>query len=291
MSAVVLAFLAWAPRLDAQAASPRTARFLDEARDGTRRYESQANAIADGFRRVGVELPEMGEHWISVRRVLEDTLAPTRPSVLIYVNVGGEPRLAGVGYTALLGPGEEPPDFEPARGFWHDHNGSIADESLPLSHHRPDGATPVGDRREPPVRLSVLHAWIWTPNADGVFATQNWSLPSLRVGANGPLVLPRDATRALALASDAAGYYELMVRTQTADAGKLLTPAEERAVADALADHRARAADEAASLKGARSVPHGVAEQLAATWRSLWSTLERALPAHATQLRELRQRL
>lgn len=286
----VLAILSCAQSLVAQTTSDGVSRFLDEARDGTRRYQLQANAIADGFRRVGVEFPEMGEHWVSARRVLEDTLVPARPSVLIYVNVGAEARLAGVGYTALLHPGEEPPDIGPGRGFWHEHNGTVADESFPLAHHLSDTAPSAGHGRELPLRLSVLHAWAWVPNADGPFVTENWSLPALRVGANAPVAMPRDAMRALALASDTTGYYALMIRTGIADAARPLVEAEDRAVMDVLADHRARAASEVTPLRGG-AAPEVAGERLASIWYSLWLTLERSLPSRASHLRSLRPRL
>jgi hypothetical protein len=266
-------------------------RFVSEARDGTRRYRSQANAIADGFKRVGVEFPAMGEHWVNLQRVMEDTLAAPRPSVLIYVNVHGQPRLAGVGYTALLDSGEQPPDFAPARGFWHEHNGTVADESFPLAHqlHREAGTgTTAGDAS---LRLSILHAWIWTPNADGLFTTENWALPSLRVGAAAPVVLSHDAMRAMALASDSSEYYALMLRTGLSSRNPPLTTAEERSVLNALAAYRDRAARDAALVRGKDRVTSDITARLATTWTSMWVELERRLPARVGRLRELRQLL
>ena len=276
--------------VSAQRSSDPVREFVSDARNGTRRYRSQAAAIADGFKRVGVEFPAMGEHWVNLQRVMQDTLAPARPSVLIYVNVAGEARLAGVGYTALLGPGEQPPDFAPARGFWHEHNGTVADESFPLAHHL-GGSTPAGERTTPSLRLSILHAWVWTPNGDGLFATDNWSLPSLRVGSAEPLALSGDALRAVALASDSADYYALMIRTGVAGNGAALTPAEESGMMVALAQHRARATREVTRLGSSQHVPGDAASRLGAIWVSLWTTLERALPARAAQLRVIRQHL
>jgi hypothetical protein len=285
MLAVVVAWTS----VSAQRPVDSVERFVSAARDGTRRYKSQAIAIADGFKRVGVEFPAMGEHWVNLQRVMEDTLVPARPSVLIYVNVRGEARLAGVGYTALLQHGEQPPEFPPAHPFWHEHNGTVVDESFPLAHHLDGGTSPTGDATAA-LRLSILHAWVWAPNADGVFATDNWSLPSVRVGAAAPLELSRDALRGLTLAADSSDYYALMVRTGAGGNGRPLTPQEERAISTVISDHRARAARDAARLNSPHPVPDAAA-RLASTWLSLWSTLERALPARIPQLRTLRQHL
>ena len=99
------ALLAGAP-LHAQG-SDAAERFVAAARAGTTRYRSRDAAIADGYKRVGVEFPAMGEHWVSLARIMEDTVVAERPSVLIYVTVNGSPRLAGVAYTDLLEPGEK----------------------------------------------------------------------------------------------------------------------------------------------------------------------------------------
>lgn len=286
-----LVFVVSPALLLAQRSSTAVNGFVNDARDGTRRYQSQANAIADGFKRVGVEFPAMGEHWVNLQRVMEDTLLPARPSVLIYVNVHGEARLAGVGYTALLRPGEQPPDFAPARGFWHEHNGTVADESFPLAHHMSETATAASGNGESSLRLSILHAWVWMLNGDGLFATENWSLPSLRVGLSDWRARSHDALRALALASDTTEYYALMIRTGVAGSGTPLTASEERAALDVLTRSRAAAAGEAALLRGRAHVTDDAVARLALTWESLWSELERILPARAPLLRELRRHL
>lgn len=266
-----------APELCAQgAASPRgvdaaTARFLARARAATARYKSQDEAIADGYKRVGVEFPAMGEHWVHLGHVLEDSLLAERPAILIYVNIGGVPSLAGVGYADLLTPGEPLPAF-PAAGMWHEHNGSVDEESFPLTHH----ATPDGrgaGRVEP--RLAVLHAWIWRENPAGVFVTDNWSLPFARLGV-APRPLPRTALNALALASDEEGYYLLTLRTALS-----LSARDEATAAAVLASQR----------RAARLIPPADIAGLEAQWSRLWSELERALPRHGAALRALRAQL
>src|SRR5436853_4979730 len=76
--------------------------FVTEAKRAAAKYRAQAAAIADGFRPIGVEFPAMGEHWVSLQRVMANTIDPTLPSVLIYVTVNGRPTLGGVGFTSLL---------------------------------------------------------------------------------------------------------------------------------------------------------------------------------------------
>ncbi len=139
------------------AASREQARFIADARVGTRRYVDQQHAIDDGFTRVGVEFPAMGEHWVSLARVMENAFDAKRPSILIYSNTAGGPRLAGVAYSRLLRGREEPPPF-PFAGAWHEHSGTVTEGSLPLSHitHKKSGTERrfAGRRR----RAAVLRA-------------------------------------------------------------------------------------------------------------------------------------
>jgi hypothetical protein len=261
-----------------------TARFTADARAGTRRYQSQEAAIADGYRRVGVDFPAMGEHWVNLQRVMADSFAPPQPSVLVYVRVNGTPTLAGVAYTALLEPGEDPPSFGPARSFWHEHNGTVAEESFPIGHHAGEGRRGTEGGA---LRLAILHAWVWAENPSGLFATDNWTLPFLRLGIAPPATWSPTATRALALALDGEEYYALMLRTsmpltvrEEALAAAILSRAREQARSGLSTPrgqrHRARAADEA---------------HLSVVWSAMWEELEGALPQRVIQLRALRRHL
>lgn len=263
----------------AQADMP-VSRFIVEARAATQRYQRPQAAIADGFKRVGVEFPAMGEHWVSLQRVMEDTLLPSRPSVLIYTTVRGETWLAGVGYTALLDPGEQPPAYRPAAGYWHEHNGSVAEESLPGGHgaHAQSHGRGGGGGAVPPIRLAILHAWIWTENPEGVFVTDNWALPGLRVGARPGVRHARAVLRGMALASDDEGYYVQTITTRA-----LLTAAEQSVAARIVDAHRAKA--RASLARGAAAAPTGE------VWKGMWAELARALPTRAVVLRALEQEL
>src|SRR5688500_11371632 len=129
-----------------------TAKFLARARAGTSRYRDQDVAVADGYKPVGVEFPAMGTHWVHLGHILEDSLIAERPSVLIYVNVGGMAQLGGVAYTDLR-TANEPPPSALSPGGWHEHNGTVAEESFPLAHDGSDHSTGMLD--DPEMRLAV----------------------------------------------------------------------------------------------------------------------------------------
>lgn len=261
------------------------ARFLDAAREGTRRYQSRQEAIDDGFKRVGVDFPAMGEHWVSFARVMDDTFVASRPSVLIYVNVDGTPRLAGVAYTTLLTGSRLPPPF-PFAGAWHEHSGAVNEESLPLGHlGHGSPAMPATHSVDDSPRLFILHAWTWTPNPDGVFVTDNWSLPLWRLGVATADVAPRDAVRAITLVDD--DEYNRLVLSTTLK----LSAAEDATVGKVLDSYRDRVQDEVAAIHGARRLTPAALARLSAIWNALWLELERTLPTRAAALRQLRAQM
>jgi hypothetical protein len=251
------------------------AAFISEARTANRRYESQREAINDGFKRVGVEFPAMGEHWVSFGRVMEDSFAASRPSVLIYINVAGEPRLAGVAYTKLLVGQDSAPAF-PFAGAWHEHSGAVNEESLPMHHVHSGGMATDSPR------LSILHAWLFTPNPDGVFATDNWALPLARVGVAASSV-DRDAVRALALTQDEDEYHRLVVRTMLK-----LDDHDDAVAAGVIDSFRLRASTDVSGVRASRQLTPETGARLSSTWAAMWRELERALPAHVAELRSLR---
>jgi hypothetical protein len=255
-----------------------TAHMLSAAREGTMRYRSIDSAIAEGFKRVGVEFPAMGEHWVSLPRVLENRFDPARPSVLTYITEGGRRRLAGVAYTALLAEGEQPPNSPAPKAYWHEHNGSVAEESLPL-HHAAGIATDPGPGSP---RLSILHAWVWLSNPAGSFVTDNWALPLARLGIDpSHHALSPEAIRGVSLANDAARYYEQTIETSLAP-----SDAELKLIQSVIARHRAEARAELRKDPTLRDP-----SRIAAAWTSLWDDLEKSLPHDGAALRSLRARL
>lgn len=240
-------------------ADSSTLRFLVAARAATKRYRDQALAVADGYRRVGPDLPSMGEHWVNIGRVVANELAPDRPAVLMYVPVGEGAVLAGVAYTAVLGPAAPYPSFPPGTAaLWHEHNGSVDEEALPLLHVR-HSAPSAGDGV--PVRLAILHVWLWEQNPAGLWTADNWALPFMRAGLRRPAT-PDAAARALALATGSAEYY-LGVMTAVARLGP-----HERETASTLLHV---AADSARAVGG--DLPG-----LRRVWNDLWLRLDEQLP-------------
>jgi hypothetical protein len=249
--------------------------FAAEARAGTARYASQQAAIADGFRRVGGDFPAMGEHWVNLPQVMADSFTAARPAVLTYIRVDGVPRLAGVAYTKFLDPNQHPPEWAPARGQWHEHNGSIVDESFAASHEAvlTDGGP----------RLAILHAWIWIENPDGVFVTDNWALPFARLGRAAPNGAERDAARAAALGTEAAAYYRDAI-----DATLSPTTIEQASLDSVLAQYQRQTL--AAVGRGGALTPQATAD-LSQLWESLWRALDDALPQRTAALHDVRRRV
>jgi len=281
---VLLSVLSLAMAVSVTAQIPeRDAAFIATAKNAASKYRSQAAAIADGFRPVGVEFPAMGEHWVSLQRVMANTIDPELPSVLIYVTINGRPTLGGVGYTDLLRPGESLPQ-SPAPSFWHEHNGSVAEESFPLRHQMGQESKPADGNA---VRLAVLHLWTEIPNDAGIFVADNWRLPLRRLGISSHL--DANALQAIALAQDESGYYALMLRVALHP-----TDREEVAIDRVLADTRAAAIKQVALLRAAPSgrQPGTVNDKaLADVWESLWRSLADRLPSRRRQLSVLRMEL
>ena len=273
--------------------------FIAQARSGTERYRDRSAAIADGFRLIGVDFPSMGEHWISLQRVMKDTFDVARPSMLTYITVDGAPVLAGVGYTALLEPGELPPDFAPARGFWHEHNGSIIDESLPHHHRRAmPGAGNAGhaghgkdagraeDAGHPARRFSLLHAWVWTENPDGVFHTDNWTLPAHRLGIAPDEPLSQPARHMITLGLRGTPYYAVVLRGALSPSA-----AEEEVIARILEGRRGGVAELLGPVRSSRKLDAETLRQLEVQWSAMWGELTRDLPRHAAALGATREQL
>lgn len=156
--------------------SSALAAFVAAAREGTLRYRDRSDAVRAGFRRLGPDFPGMGEHWINLSRVFDESFDPARPSMLSYATIDGVPTLIGVVYARPLLAGEQPPDTPAGRGAWHDHSLTVEEEALALAHvpHAHDG--------EAPARIALMHAWVWLENPGGTFASDNWALPFARLG-------------------------------------------------------------------------------------------------------------
>jgi hypothetical protein len=262
-----------APTLSAR--EPGVAEFVARAREGTARYRDQQAAIDAGFRRVGVDFPAMGEHWVSLQRVMADSFDATTPSVLTYVRVDGVPTLAGVAYTALLDPGEALPAFATAKPFWHEHNGTVVEESFPPAEH-----TDPPDAGE--AHLAILHAWVWIDNPDGVFTTDNWSLPYARAGVQAPRVGAAELAAALSLGTGGADYYLLAAR----NAGRL-SDGEALSAERLLRAEASRIAAHVACMRARHALDPAEERELVERWRALWDAVAGVAPDRAASIRPL----
>ncbi|MFN2603312.1 MAG: hypothetical protein ABR582_11215 [Gemmatimonadaceae bacterium] len=183
---------------------------LERARSATDQFSDLSAAVAAGYRRIGMDFPSMGQHWVNPRLVIEGEFDVAKPAMLTYIVVNDRPVLTGVVYAIPLSPGDSPPNAFGATAVWHEHNGTIDEESLAPEHH----TTATGMTG---TRLAILHAWVRTPNPDGTFAAENWALPFIRLGLQVPKKFPLGAARALALASAGDRYFlELSAATDTA---------------------------------------------------------------------------
>ena len=194
------------------------------------------------------------------------------PQVLSYADVGGVPTLVGVAWTVVLSPGEPPPP-SPAGAHWHEHAGTIDEESAMLHQL---GAGDVAGRS----RLAMLHAWVWLANPEGSFASDNWAVPFVRAGLAPPPSIgarERDAARALSLLAEGVTYWVDAARVRAA-----LDESERRAVERTLDSARTRVAM-TARARDDRTLDASDMDALASAWREAW---ERAAEAVDREKRE-----
>lgn len=211
-----------------------TAKLLDVARKATEGYENRSAAIAAGYRRIGRDFPSMGEHWLSPRLIVEGMFDVSRPSVLTYVTVDGQPVLMGVVYAVPLAPGESPPADFGDDAVWHEHNGTIDEEGLLAQHH----TTP---RAATGTRVAVLHAWTRINNPAGVFSAENWAIPFVRMRLAVPETFPESAARAVSLLSGGKSFFVDLAGSEAGpDVARAL---DECATAVELIASRARSGD------------------------------------------------
>ncbi len=177
--------------------------FRERVRQGTARFADRNAAIRAGYRAVGGDFPAMGRHWVHPGVIMRGKIEPESPAILLYAEIAGGPTLVGVAFAISLVPGEEPPLIAGQRREWHEHNGSVAEESLINEHDHGSG-----DGR---TRLAILHVWSGVENPEGTFATDNWALPFIRAGLAVPERIQPAAARAVALLTGGADYYATLI--------------------------------------------------------------------------------
>jgi hypothetical protein len=161
---------------------------IEAVRNATARYRDFENAERDGYKRFGKEGPLMGEHWYHPE-IVKQPLDLQRPSTLQYAVIAGRRELVGVAYTVYNRPGDPlPAGFAGDDDHWHVHD--VDKIARAITEDRPfvrwlvdqriaKGKTGAGNGR---THLTMLHAWIWSDNPDGVFALEHKALPYLRAG-------------------------------------------------------------------------------------------------------------
>jgi hypothetical protein len=128
---------------------------LAEVRQSTARYHDVRKAEADGYTSTMecAQLPDgsaaMGVHYINFA-LIDGTLRSDQPEILVYEPTAGGLKLVAVEYMI------------PA----------VATSTHPVLFGQPfDGPMP-GHGPGQPVHYD-LHAWVWRPNPDGIFAEWN----------------------------------------------------------------------------------------------------------------------
>ena len=212
----------------------------------------------------------MGEHWIRVGLVFDGTLDASRPEVLSYVAVNGKPQLLGVAYAVPLLRGEKPPDGPAGPDAWHDHSRTVEDETVLPLHHTP------GTAREG-ARLAMMHAWIWSPNPDGMFAADNWAIPYIRLGLTPNPTSSASVAKALSLATGGRDYFERAIATAARSQA-----VEKQRVKVAMDRAQAEAQSIARGIRAA-TLGEPQSERLAAIWADMWTAIDDALGADAQQ--------
>ena len=242
---------------------PAVSAFISAARAATEPYHSIDAAVAAGYRLMGPDMPNMGEHWIHPGRAVQRTFDPEQPAVLTYLIIDGAPVLTGVAYAIPVRPGEAAPQSPIDGAMWHFHSADLNKEAFGPA----DPSTMHSDAPVESYRLAMLHAWIWLDNPDGLFAADNWALPYVRVGLPVPEVPNPRAARSVFLLSEGVDYYTEAIRHMAgADAATLV------AVRAVLTTYAQRA-------QAVVAADGNDPERLGALWVELWDELGALLPA------------
>ena len=168
--------------------SPELFAQLEAVRAATERFRDHDVALAEGYELVGGDGPLMGEHW--VRRDMTDRpFDMYKPSTLQYLKIEDEYVLTGVAYTVYRGTDEPLPDgFAGDADVWHLHDmmkiSMTATEDRPLLRWITERRIAHGRTRWDQERpeLTMVHAWTWLNNPDGVFAQEHRLIPYVRLG-------------------------------------------------------------------------------------------------------------
>ena len=118
---------------------------LQQARAATARYRNIENALKDGYTNIGVDVENMGHHYMN-SSLVDGTFDIRKPEILVYN-------------------GNENDGFELV----------AVEYAIPLTNPMPAGFTGSTDvwNGTSGFPLWLLHAWVWAYNPDGVFNPTN----------------------------------------------------------------------------------------------------------------------
>lgn len=140
---------------DHAALPAQTIAELFQVRAATAKYMDTAAAVADLYENTGVQLPNMGLHFVKRELIGDGKFDLRKPEFLVYnKNPNGKFELVAVEYGVPID--FQHPDVAPA-GFTGD-----GDE---------------WDFNTLGLGLWTLHAWVWKTNPDGVFTMENPIVP------------------------------------------------------------------------------------------------------------------
>lgn len=118
---------------------------LQQARAASSRYGQVANAIADGYQDIAVDVENMGHHYMKAAN-LDAHFDYRQPEILVYnKDEKGVQQLVAVEYAVPLG-NPRPEGFSGTWDVWDENKG---------------------------FGLWLLHAWVWAYNPEGVFHATN----------------------------------------------------------------------------------------------------------------------
>ncbi len=160
---------------------------LDGLREATEKYRNIAVARSEGFSQVGVEVPNMGAHFMNFERIQDGAFDPTQPEILMYArDENGDWQLKGTAFILLTQQfgREHPVGFAGPLDNWHVHYSVCGGgpEVVPRASTREDCESQGG------LWASsfgwMIHAWVWEDNPLGVFSMWNPNVPPLASGAD-----------------------------------------------------------------------------------------------------------
>jgi hypothetical protein len=125
---------------------------LEWVRQATARFHDIDVAEKEGYRDMGVFMPNMGWHYVR-DDLLDGHFDLARPELLVYADdpCSGKRQLVAVEYAVPLNQAKKAPS-----GFRGHADQWVANEQF---------------------QIWTLHAWIWSYNPDGVFAATNPRVP------------------------------------------------------------------------------------------------------------------